>query len=206
MGGLVDPERTAVLYVPMPSAEVTRAVVDVEVPVEIDAGDFADPLVVQELFYGGVVGAVAVVEGYEDFLAGTFLGIEDRLAFRRVGGHRLFGDDVGTGLHGLDYENIVGAVHRGYDDPLGLGGAHHLVEVSKGGAIGAHIVLYVGEPSGVFITESYERYLVGVVVDQVFAPQAGAPDAGADEGYAFLLAVFPAGEGFGLAGGEHGGE
>jgi len=202
MGGLVDPERTAVLYVPVPTAEVTRAMVDVEVPVKIDAGDFADPLIVQKLFYGGVVGAVTVVEGYEDFLTCAFLGVEDRLAFRRVGGHRFFGDDVGAGFHGFDDEGVVGTVHRCDDDPLGPGSAHHLVEVVEGGAVGAHVVLHVSEPSGVFVAQANEFDFVAVVVDQVFAPEAGAADAGAYEGHTFQLTVFPVSEGFGLAGGE----
>jgi hypothetical protein len=57
-----------------------------------------------------------------------------RCAFPAVGGHRLFGDDVATGVERADDIIVVESVGGGDDHRVGLLLAQHLVEI--GGEIG----------------------------------------------------------------------
>jgi len=190
VGGFVDHQAAGVVLVAVPAAEVVRAVAGVEQPFEMDAGDLADDSGVDDLFDLGVARSVTVVEGDGEVLAGALLGVDDLLAFISIDGHRLFADDVAAELHRAAGVFVMGAVHRGDDDRVGLAFGDHPVEIL--GRIGCDVGMVVAvllehdlvvefHPLRVGVAESDQLGMVAELVqdgfDVHFRPAAGPDDA-----------------------------
>ncbi len=90
-------QAAAVALLPVPAAEVVRAVFGVEQPLKMDGVDLANRTVHQQLAYLAVVRRVAVVKGYTHAAARLFDSVKDTQGALLINGHRLFSNDVAPG-------------------------------------------------------------------------------------------------------------
>lgn len=188
---LVDEQSAAVAFVAVPAAEIVGAVRRVEQPLEMDARDVADRAGSDQLAHFGVVRRVAVVERHAQVPAGTLDGVENRLAFLLVDGHRLFGDDVAAEFHRADDVMVMRPVDGGDDDGVGFRLANHVVEpvrrIGRNGRMavfGLKQSVRVVEPHGIDVAKGDELSRVAEVAGEGAVEKLGAA-AGADERVAF---------------------
>ena len=99
----------------VPATEVVGAVHGIEVPVEVDRGDLADPPRGQQLADLPRGRREAVVERHVDPPPGPRLGVEDAPAVLGRRRHRLLGDDVDARLERL-HDDVGMGVVAGADD------------------------------------------------------------------------------------------
>ena len=115
VGGLVHEQAAAVGLVAVPAAEVVRAVLGVQHPLEHHRDHLADLAGRDDLLQRGVAGAVAVVEGHHHRAAGAIDRLLDRAGRGGVDGQRLLDHHVGPGVQGAHHVLGVEAVHAGDD-------------------------------------------------------------------------------------------
>ncbi|GAB3843068.1 hypothetical protein GCM10029963_17130 [Micromonospora andamanensis] len=159
----------------------------VEQPLEVHRADLADRTVGQQPADLLVQRVVAVVEGDRHPPSGSPYRVEDPLAARCVGGHRLLGDHVAAGLQRGHHVLVVGDVHGGHQHHVDVFLGQHREEVVR--VVRRHgPVAQLAEPSVVGVHPSLvdvgERDKlggVGVVAHQRADEHLGAC-AGADHG------------------------
>ncbi len=108
MRGFVAEQGAALVAQAVPAPEVGRAVVGVQVPVEVDRRQAADLLFEQMLLEARKNNAVAVIQCHDQLTLRLFGGVEDGLAFRLVCRHRFLRDDIEPGAQAPDDKLVVG--------------------------------------------------------------------------------------------------
>ena len=165
----------------VPAAEIVGAVLDVEIPVEIDRGDVADDTRQQQFLDGAGGRREAVVEGDVDAPPGAALGIEDPAARRGRRCHRLFADHVDAGLERADDQVGMGIVAAGDDQRVGPRRCQHLGAVGKDRRVDADRRPRPFQPHRVAVAKPDELDPFAAIGEQLLAPCAGAAMAGADQ-------------------------
>ena len=184
VGGLVHPQRAALLAQAVPAAEVIGPVGCVEVPREVDGGDGADLAGAEDLLDLLVLGRVAVVEGHDDLPVVPLLRVEHGLALRLVRDHRLLGHDVDAAVESLhDAVHVVG-VDRGHAQQVGLRLVQHLLEAREGRTGNADLLPGRFHPQGIDVGEADELEDVPVALYEGPPPHPHAPHARAHDGVA----------------------
>ena len=186
MGGLVYPQRAALLAQAVPAPEVVGAVAGVEVPREVHRGDRADLAREQDLLDLAVLGRVAVVEGDPDLASRALLGVQQGAHLLLVYRHGLLGQHVDATLQGFHDAGHVGGVHRGHHQQVGPCLVQHLVEVREGWALYAQGLLRHLDAEGIHVAQAHELQQVRVAGHQGLAPHAYASHARAHYGVATL--------------------
>ena len=133
VAGLVDGKTSGVLTHTVPAMEIAGAVLDVDVPVQVNMGDFTDLALDDHLTDLGVDGVVAVVEGADDFTFGFLLSFHDLESISSIGGHGLFADDVDVISKTAGDVFNMETVHADHEQSIGSGFGDHLVKI--GGSI-----------------------------------------------------------------------
>ena len=131
VGRLVDGERAGILAHPVPAVEVAGAVLDVDVPVEVDVRDAPDASGQDKLADEAVLRVVAVVERARHLALRGLLRLADADAVLPVRRHRLLRDDVQILLQRLDDVVRVEAVLRHHKHRIWLRLLDHPVELLR---------------------------------------------------------------------------
>ena len=129
VGGLVHQKSSTVVLVPVPAAEVVRAVLSIEQPLKMDRVHGADGVVGDQFPDFRIVRGVAVVERYTKMTASALYCVEDLLTPLLINSHGFLADDIAAKLHSSDNIDVVGAVDGCDDNNVRFGFGNHAVEV-----------------------------------------------------------------------------
>ena len=124
-------QAAAVALLPVPAAEVVRAMFSIKQPLKMHRVNLADGVIHQQFTHFAVVRRIAIVEGDAHGFAGLFNGIKNTQRARLVDGHRFFGDHITARAQGAHDIVIVGSVHGGDDNRIGLRFADHRLKLRR---------------------------------------------------------------------------
>ena len=113
-------EAAGVFAHPVPAVEITGAVVDIDIPVQVHVSDAADLSVQDHLPQFFVGGRVPVVERADHFSFGIFFRFQDPHGVGGIGGHGFFADHIQTMSKPADHIVHMCAVDTGHDQHIRL--------------------------------------------------------------------------------------
>lgn len=190
VGGFVHQQAAAVAFFPVPAAKIVRAMFGIQQPFKVDRKDLADGAVHQQLTHFAVVRCVAVVERDAHLAARLFNGVKNTQRTGFVDGHRFFGDDIAARIKRAHDVVVMGAVHGGDDDDIGLRFTDHLFKLrgdKTGHRLGAGVFQQaagVAHTGLVGVAESDHLRAVAKRLADSFDIHPGAP-AGSHQGVFF---------------------
>src|SRR5688500_13414985 len=180
MRSLVHPQTAATGFQSVPAPEIIGTVSGVEKPGEIDRCDFTDLARLNYLFDLLMLWRVAIIESYDDVAVEFFLSIEHRLALRRLGHHRLFGDHVDPFREGFGDKEMVRRVYGRDHQEIGFRLLDHFVEVCVRRTIHPDQLPTGLDAFRVLIAQPDKFHFICVTLGKVFPPHTRRTMTGPD--------------------------
>ncbi len=129
MSGLMYQQTPAVLQLPVPSAEIIRAVNRIQHPLEMHVQHFSHHALSQQFLHSGKQRHISAVKSHRNLPPVAFLRVQNGITALLVHGHGFFTDHIHAPIQGFHHILTVETVYGGNDGAVRPNLLHHPVKI-----------------------------------------------------------------------------
>ncbi|CAH0194596.1 hypothetical protein SRABI106_01390 [Rahnella aquatilis] len=131
VGRFVHQQAAGIAFFTVPATKIISPVFGIQQPFKVHRKYFTDGFLHQQFTHFAVMRRVAVIERHTHLIASCIDGIQNAQRALFIDGHRLFSNDVTTGMQGADDIIVMCAIHAGDNHDIRFGFVEHRIEISR---------------------------------------------------------------------------